>query len=116
MPEQNRANFYRWEDVPAEAMGGLITRRLIYSDKTMLVQYNLRAGAAVPLHHHPHEQWTQVLSGSLRFTLGDQERIVRAGDVVFVPSDAPHTAEALEETVAVEVFNPPREDFLAKGD
>ena len=106
---------YRWADLPAEPMKGTITRKLIASERMMIAHVFLKAGDDVPQHQHENEQITYILSGALHFWLGaagDQEVVVRAGEVLVIPSNVPHRALALEDTLDVDVFNPPREDWL----
>lgn len=115
----DQVTFYRWDDMPEERMTDLISRRFITGDKTMLAHVYLKKGALVPKHHHENEQITYILEGALRFHLGDdqaQEVIVRAGEVLHIPSNVPHAAEALEDTLDVDIFSPPRQDWIDKTD
>ncbi|MGI4884871.1 MAG: cupin domain-containing protein [Janthinobacterium lividum] len=115
----DQVTFYRWDDMPEERMTDLISRRFITGDKTMLAHVYLKKGALVPKHHHENEQITYILEGALRFHLGDdqaQEIIVRAGEVLHIPSNVPHAAEALEDTLDVDIFSPPRQDWIDKTD
>ena len=85
----------------------------------MLAHVYLKKGALVPKHHHENEQLTYILEGALRFRLGDnldEEVVVSAGEVLHIPSNYPHEAEALEDTLDVDVFSPPRQDWLNKTD
>jgi quercetin dioxygenase-like cupin family protein len=110
---------YRWSDVPSEDVTPMLRRRLITGDRLMLAQVNLTKGCLVPRHQHVHEQITSVLEGALHFWIGEdesEERVVRAGEVIHFPSNVWHKAEALEETVVLDVFSPPREDWLNKTD
>ncbi len=110
---------YRWDDLPAEAMKGTITRKLITSERMMIAHVFLRKGDDVPQHAHENEQITYILSGALHFWLGadgSQEVTVRAGEVLVIPSNLPHRALALEDTLDVDVFNPPRQDWLTGTD
>jgi len=113
------ATLYRWDDMPKEALSDTIGRRLITGDQMMLAHVYLKKGAVVPKHSHHNEQITYILEGALRFHLGEdgsQEVIVRAGEVLTIPSWLPHTAEALEDTLDVDVFSPPRQDWLDGSD
>ena len=113
------ATHYRWEDLPHEQLSALIGRRLITGDQMMIAQVYLAKGAIVPKHSHENEQLTYILEGALKFWIGDDESeeiIVRAGEVLLIPSQVPHKAEALEETLDVDVFSPPRQDWLDKKD
>jgi quercetin dioxygenase-like cupin family protein len=109
------AKHYRWNDLPAEPMKGTITRRLITSERMMIAHVYLKKGDDVPQHSHENEQITYILEGALHFWLGEQgerEVTVRAGEVLVIPSYLPHRALAIEDTLDVDVFNPPRQDWL----
>src|ERR1700722_15103782 len=109
------ASHYRWKDLPAEPMKGNITRKLITGERMMIAHVFLKKGDDVPQHSHENEQLTYVLEGALHFWLGDtgeRELTVRAGEVLVIPSDLPHRAFAVEDTLDVDVFNPPRQDWL----
>ena len=110
---------YRWDDMPKEELSDSISRRFITGDKTMLAHVYLKKGAIVPKHHHENEQITYILEGALRFWIGDDgahEVIVRPGEVLHIPSNVPHKAEALEDTLDVDIFSPPRQDWIDKSD
>ena len=114
MPNIN-ARRYAWNDLPREKLSSGISRRLVTGDNMMIAHVYLDKGAVVPVHSHPNEQITYILQGALRFLLGDdqlEEVIVRAGEVLTIPSNLPHSAIALEDTLDVDVFNPPRQDWL----
>lgn len=111
--------FYRWNDVPRERVTDLIDRKLITGDRIMLAHVFLKRGCIVPQHAHENEQLTYILEGSLRFYLGPagEEVIdVRAGEVLHIPSNVPHRAEALEDTLDMDIFSPPRADWLNHTD
>ncbi|HEU4531113.1 MAG TPA: cupin domain-containing protein [Steroidobacteraceae bacterium] len=113
------ATLYRWDDLPAEQLKGTITRRLVTSERMMIAHVYLRKGDDVPRHSHENEQITYILSGALQFWLGEkeeQEVTVRAGEVLVIPSNLPHRALALEDTLDVDVFCPPRQDWLSGTD
>jgi len=108
-----------WNNIPAETLKGTITRKLISSDRMMIAHVHLKKGDDVPLHHHENEQLTYILSGALHFWFGadgKDEFTVRAGEVVVIPSNVPHRALALEDTLDVDIFNPPRQDWLSGTD
>jgi quercetin dioxygenase-like cupin family protein len=110
---------YRWDDVPKETLKADLDRRLISTDRIMLAHVYLQQGCIVPKHEHENEQLTYILEGCLRFWLGedDSEVIdVRAGEVLHIPSWVPHRAEALEQTLDVDIFSPPRADWLDGSD
>ena len=108
----------KWDDVERESVTHDIARQLFTGKRMMLAQVFLDKGAIVPKHSHDNEQLTWVVEGALKFWLGDEgepgyeERIVSAGEVMYIPSDVPHKAEALEDTLDVDVFSPPRQDWL----
>ncbi len=109
------AKHYRWSDIPAETLKGSITRKLVTGERMMLAHVYLKKGDDVPRHFHENEQLTYILSGALQFWLGDndeQQVTVRAGEVLVIPSNLPHRAFALEDTLDVDVFCPPRQDWL----
>jgi quercetin dioxygenase-like cupin family protein len=113
------ATHYRWDDLPREDLNPLIGRRLITGDQMMIAQVFLAKGAIVPQHAHDNEQLTYILEGTLRFWLGDDEPTVvdvHAGEVLHIPSNLAHKAEALEDTLDVDVFAPPRADWLDGSD
>jgi unsaturated pyranuronate lyase len=110
---------YTWEELPRERVTDLLDRRLITGDRMMLAHVYLKKGCIVPKHSHENEQLTYVLEGCLRFWLGEDQREVvdvRGGQVLHLPSNVPHKAEALEDTLDVDVFSPPRQDWLDKTD
>jgi quercetin dioxygenase-like cupin family protein len=111
--------WYRWEDIPRETVSPMLDRKLITGDRMMIAQVFLKKGCIVPKHSHENEQITYILEGVLRFWIGEdesQEVLVRAGEVLTIPSNVPHKAEALEDTLDVDVFTPPRQDWLNKTD
>jgi quercetin dioxygenase-like cupin family protein len=114
-----RPTRYRWEDLPKEALKPDLHRRLISTERMMLAHVYLDKGCIVPKHAHENEQLTYILEGALKFRIGDDgadEITVHAGEVLLIPSNVPHQAEALEETLDVDVFSPPRQDWLDKKD
>jgi quercetin dioxygenase-like cupin family protein len=115
----DRARHYRWEDLPREELKPLLARRLITGDELMLAHVYLEKGCIVPRHEHANEQLTYVLEGLLRFRLGpdgDEVVDVAAGEVLHLPSHLPHEAEAMEDTLDVDIFHPPRRDWLDGSD
>ena len=113
------AKHHRWDDLPRERLNSRLERRLITGTNMMVAHVYLEKGCIVPQHSHHNEQITYVLEGALKFLLGeaqDQEVIVNAGEVLTIPPHLPHSAEALEDTLDVDIFNPPREDWLDGSD
>ena len=119
MVEKSGVQHHRWDDIPEESLKGTITRRMISGERMMIAQVLLKKGDDVPKHSHHNEQLTYVVSGKLRLLLGEDgeyEVVVGAGEVLLIPPNLPHSALALEDTVDVDVFSPPREDWLNKTD
>ena len=88
-----------WSDVPTEQLTDLLSRKLITGDRMMIAQVFLKQGCVVPRHSHDNEQLTYILEGSLRFWIGEdgaEEIVVKAGEVLYIPSNVPHMAEAIE--------------------
>lgn len=119
MPNATTATLYRWDDLPRERLNDHLDRRLVTGTNMMVAHVYFKKGGLVPQHSHHNEQITYVLQGALRFLLGrdqDREVIVRAGEVLTIPPHLPHSAEALEDTLDVDIFNPPRQDWLDGSD
>jgi quercetin dioxygenase-like cupin family protein len=111
--------FYRWDEMPKEELTDTFARRLITGDRVMLAHVYLKKGSIVPRHSHENEQITYILEGGLRFWIGEDEAQVidvMAGEVLHIPSLVQHKAEALEDTLDVDIFSPPRQDWLDKTD
>jgi quercetin dioxygenase-like cupin family protein len=108
----------KWDEIPRETVTRDIARRLFTGERMMLAQVFLDKGSVVPWHSHENEQLTWIVEGALHFWLGEegsadfQEVVVGAGEVLFIPSNVPHKAVALEDTFDVDVFSPPRQDWL----
>jgi len=110
---------HRWDRIPEEPLKGTITRRLVTGERMMIAHVYLKKGDDVPRHSHENEQLTYILQGALQFWFGpndERELTVRAGEVIVIPSNVPHRALALEDTLDVDVFNPPRQDWLNGSD
>ena len=119
MGQRYGVSTFRWDGMPKEPVTDGIERRVITGERMMLAHVYLKRGAVVPRHSHHNEQLTYILEGALRFWVGDGEPEVvdvRAGEVLLIPSDVPHKAEALEDTLDVDIFSPPRQDWLDKTD
>ena len=111
--------FYRWDDMPKEQVNAGLSRRLVTGDRMMLAHVYLNKGCIVPRHQHENEQITYVVTGALHFWIGEDESeqiTIRAGEVLHLPSLVWHKAEALEDTLDVDIFSPPRQDWLNKTD
>jgi quercetin dioxygenase-like cupin family protein len=113
-----KATAFRWDEVPVEQVSPTLARRLISGERVMLAQVSLTKDCIVPKHQHVHEQITVVTKGALHFRIGDEgkEIIIRSGGVLHIPSDVPHEAVVLEDSEVLDVFSPPREDWIAGTD
>jgi|SRR6185369_17595440 quercetin dioxygenase-like cupin family protein len=121
MPEQpappsKEPRHTRWHDVALEPIKELIDRQLIVGDNIMIARVLLKKGAFVPIHSHLNEQVTYILEGALRFSIQGKETVVAAGEVLTIPAGIPHEAVALEDTVDLDVFTPPRVDWMTGTD
>lgn len=118
MATESKAILHTIEDLETEQVNPLIRRRLISGEKVMFAHLQLKKGCVVPFHHHHNEQLSYIVQGALRFWLGEEreEVVVRAGQVLQIPSNLPHKAEALEDTLNIDLFSPPREDWLQGTD
>jgi quercetin dioxygenase-like cupin family protein len=114
-PGQDQATWYRWSDMPREKVSDLLDRRLITGKRIMLTHVYLKTGCVVPRHFHENEQVSYILEGTIRFWLGpdlEEERVLGPGEVLVIPSNLPHKAEALEDCLSIDIFSPPRQDWL----
>jgi quercetin dioxygenase-like cupin family protein len=105
-----------WSRVEREHLNDKIDREMLYGDKLMLARVFMKKGAHVPKHQHHNEQVTYILEGALKFAIDGKEIVVKAGEVLCIPSNMPHEAWAEEDTLDLDVFTPPREDWLSKAD
>jgi len=105
-----------WDAIPLEVMSDVISRKLFTGEKAMIGQVFIKKDGVVPLHQHDNEQITYILEGALKFELQGREVTVRAGEVLFIPSGVPHRAIAMEDCVDLDIFCPPRADWLRKDD
>jgi len=110
------AKLYSWETVLTEQMNPLFTRQFVNGEQAMLAKIALKKGCVVPMHSHPNEQISLITSGSLEFIIGGESKTVRAGEILVIPADLPHSAIAHEDMEGLDVFAPPRQDWLNKTD
>ncbi len=103
-------------ELEPEPLNPQMTRRMLWGDRLMAAYLEFKKGAVVPVHQHENEQLSYCLSGLMRFTLPDRELLLRPGEVLLIPGGTPHGAEMLEETVEMDFFSPPRQDWIAKTD
>ena len=106
----------RWQDVELEKLNPLLDRQIVVGKDVMVARVLMGKGCIIPLHSHANEQITYILEGALKFWIDNKEIVVHAGEVLCIPSSMPHKAEALEDTVDLDIFNPPREDWIKKSD
>jgi quercetin dioxygenase-like cupin family protein len=107
---------YNWNQIQEETLSPLLGRKMIHSRNLTVARIRLNKGAMVPLHSHANEQMSMIESGCLRFVVAGAEMTLRAGDVLVIPPDVPHLAEALEDSIAVDIFSPPRQDWISGND
>jgi quercetin dioxygenase-like cupin family protein len=105
-----------WSSVPLEDLNPLFQRQFVVGQDIMLARVLMKKGCIVPQHSHHNEQLTYILEGALKFWIDGHEIVVNAGETLCIPSKMPHKAEALEDTVDLDVFSPPREDWINKSD
>ncbi|HEY7096070.1 MAG TPA: cupin domain-containing protein [Terriglobales bacterium] len=105
-----------WNTVELEDLNPLLQRQFVVGQDVMLARVLLKKGCIVPEHSHHNEQITYILEGALRFWIDGQVIVVSAGEVLTIPPHMPHKAEALADTIDLDVFNPPREDWINKTD
>ena len=105
-----------WKSVNREAMSPLLMRQHLSCEKMTLARVELKKGCYVPSHQHENEQISHVLEGALKFLIDSKEIVVRSGEVLCIPGNVPHEALALEDTVDLDIFNPPRQDWINKTD
>jgi quercetin dioxygenase-like cupin family protein len=111
-----KAKHVQWGTLSVENLNPLFDRQLVVGDQIMVARILLKKGCVVPLHQHHNEQVSYVESGSIHFTVSGDEITVRPGEFLCIPPNAPHTATALEDMVGIDIFTPPREDWLNKTD
>ncbi|HTT18011.1 MAG TPA: cupin domain-containing protein [Candidatus Sulfotelmatobacter sp.] len=116
MPVKAALQYIPWHTIPLEDLNPLLQRQFVVGQEIMLARVLLRKGCIVPLHSHHNEQLTYIVEGALKFYIDGKEIVVHAGEVLCIPSNMPHKAEALEDTVDLDVFTPPREDWINKTD
>lgn len=106
----------RWKDVQQEKLNPFIDRQMITGDQLMFARILLKKGCVVPEHSHVNEQMTYIVEGALKFWIDGKELVVRGGEVLCIPANMPHKAEALEDTLDMDIFYPPRQDWLSGSD
>lgn len=114
--EKVELKYIPWNSIPLEDLNPLLQRQFVVGDDIMVARVLMKKGCIVPLHSHHNEQFTYILEGALKFWIDGKEIVVRAGEVLTIPRNMPHKAEALEDTIDLDVFNPPRADWINKTD
>ena len=105
-----------WHTIGLEDLNPLLQRQFVVGQEIMLARVLLKKGCIVPEHSHHNEQLTYIVEGALKFWIDSQEIVVHAGEVLCIPSNMPHKAEAMEDTVDLDIFTPPRADWINKTD
>ncbi len=108
--------YVSWDSIPIEPLNPLLGRQFIVGKNIMISRVLLKKGSVVPKHQHVNEQITYILEGALKFWIDGKVIVVNAGEVLAIPSNMPHKALALADTVDLDVFNPPRADWINKTD
>lgn len=111
-----KPQYIPWHTIALEDLNPLLQRQFVVGQEIMLARVLLKKGCIVPEHFHVNEQLTYIVEGALKFWIDNQEIVVNAGEVLCIPSNMPHKAEALEDTVDLDVFTPPRADWIGKTD
>jgi quercetin dioxygenase-like cupin family protein len=106
----------RWGEVELETLNPLLQRQLVVGHNVMLTRVLLKKGCIIPEHSHVNEQLSYILEGALKFWIDGREIVVHAGEVLTIPPNMPHKAEAMEDTVDLDIFHPPRADWINKTD
>jgi quercetin dioxygenase-like cupin family protein len=108
-------NIYNWHEIPVEQMNPAVTRQVIHGGSITIARIVIARGGAVPTHTHLNEQVMNIISGRLKVILQGEERVLEGGQSLVIAPHLPHSVEALEDTVAVDIFSPAREDWI-RGD
>jgi quercetin dioxygenase-like cupin family protein len=111
------ATLYKWNEVEKEQLNPLLIRQFVTGSQAMLSRIFLTKGCVVPTHSHANEQLAFILQGALRFVMGDgTTHVVKSGEILVIPGNLAHSAEALEDTINFDIFAPPRQDWIDKDD
>ena len=114
--EPTNVQHFSWDKVRTEVMNQKISRKVISGERAMVAQVFIAKDAVVPTHHHASEQLTYILEGALKFEIEGREIVVHKGEVLLIPSNVPHRAVALEDTIDLDIFSPIRVDWLTGKD
>ena len=107
---------HRWSEIAAEQINPTISRQYVTADRVTVARFELKRGAVVPQHSHENEQVSYIISGALKFILEGRDIVVRGGELLQIPPHVAHAAEAVEDTLAIDVFSPVRQDWIDKTD
>lgn len=113
---RSRAKHHIWKNIELETLNPLLQRQLVTGTNVMLGRILLKKGCVVPLHSHHNEQLSYVIEGALKFTIHGKHTMVRAGEVLTIPPHVPHLVKAIQDTVSLDIFHPPRMDWISKTD
>lgn len=102
---------YKWQEIPTEQISPTQSRKVIHTERATVVRLVTEKDTAIPLHNHVHEQVTMVVSGSFQFDMQGETATLGPGEILRIPSDVPHQARALEDSVTIELFVPARDDW-----
>ena len=108
--------YVSWDSVELETLNPLLQRQFVVGENVMVARVLMKKGCIIPLHSHHNEQVTYILEGALKFWIDGKEIVVNAGEVLTIPPHMPHKAEAVADTVDLDIFNPPRADWINKSD
>ena len=103
--------FHQLTDLPEKELFKGFNARLVHTENMTISYVRIDAGAILPEHHHPEEQITNILAGQLEMTIGGETEVCNPGTTVVIPSNTPHSARALSACIALDIFNPVREDY-----
>jgi quercetin dioxygenase-like cupin family protein len=115
-PRRAESQHVVWNSIEAEELNPLLFRSFVVGQNVMVAHILLKKGCVVPMHSHPNEQISCILEGALEFAIDGKVIVARGGEVLAIPPNMPHAAVALSDTVALDVFNPPRADWINKTD
>jgi len=111
IPSVSGMEIYRWSDVEKRKLDPFTTRQAIHGESMTIARFEVRKGSILAEHSHHNEQFSTVQSGAIRFVIGGEPVTLRAGESVRIPPHVPHSAEVLEDAVAIDTFSPPRDDW-----
>ncbi len=104
-------NHHKLSEIPEEHVTDQFARRFFTGEKITMAFLTIKKGMLVPMHHHESEQFSYCISGALKFKIGGEDLVLRAGELVEIPSNVPHQAEAIEDFTGIDVFSPIRADW-----